>query len=36
MIRSFNGKTPKIAKSASVNEAAYVVGDVEVGENSSI
>ena len=36
MIRSFNGKTPKIADSAFVSEAAYVVGDVEIGENSSI
>ncbi len=31
MIRSFDGKTPKIAPSAFVSEAAYVVGDVEVG-----
>jgi len=36
MIRSFEGKTPKIAKSAFVSEAAYVIGDVEVGENSGI
>jgi carbonic anhydrase/acetyltransferase-like protein (isoleucine patch superfamily) len=36
MIRSFNGKTPRIASSAWVSEAAYVVGDVEIGENSSI
>lgn len=36
MIRSFNGKTPKIAGSAFVSEAAYVVGDVEIGENSSV
>ena len=36
MIRSFNGKTPQIASSAFVSEAAYVVGDVEIGENSSI
>jgi carbonic anhydrase/acetyltransferase-like protein (isoleucine patch superfamily) len=36
MIRSFNGKTPKIADSAFVSEAAYVVGDVEIGEYSSI
>jgi carbonic anhydrase/acetyltransferase-like protein (isoleucine patch superfamily) len=35
-IRTFNGKTPKIAESAFVSEAAYVVGDVEVGEGSSI
>ncbi len=36
MIRSFNGKTPKIAKSAFVSEAAYIIGDVEIGENSSV
>ena len=36
MIRSFNGKTPKIAESAFVSEAAYVVGDVEIGEESSV
>lgn len=36
MIRSFNGKTPRIAPSAFVSEAAYVVGDVEIGEGSSV
>ncbi len=36
MIRSFNGKTPRIAESAFVSEAAYVVGDVVIGEDSSI
>ena len=36
MIRSFNGKTPKIADSAFISEAAYVVGDVEIGENCSV
>jgi len=36
MIRSFNGKTPKIAQSAFVSEAAYVIGDVEIGENSCV
>jgi len=36
MIKSFNGKTPKIAKSAFVSKAAYIVGDVEIGENSSV
>jgi len=36
MIRSFSGKTPKIAESAFVSESAYVIGDVEIGENSSI
>jgi len=36
MIKSFNGKTPQIAESAFVSEAAYIVGDVEIGENSSV
>jgi carbonic anhydrase/acetyltransferase-like protein (isoleucine patch superfamily) len=36
MIRSFNGKTPKIADSAFVSEAACIIGDVEIGENSSV
>ena len=36
MIRDFKGKRPKIAPSAFVSEAAYVVGDVEIGENTSI
>ena len=36
MIRDFNGKTPKVAGSAFVSEAAYVIGDVEIGEDSGI
>ena len=36
MIRSFNGKTPKIAESAFISETAYIVGDVEIGENSNV
>jgi len=36
MIRSFRGKTPQIAESAFVSEAAYIVGDVDIGENSSV
>jgi len=36
MIREIKGKSPKIAASAFVSEAAYVVGDVEIGENSSV
>jgi len=36
MIKSLNGKTPKIADSVFVSEAAYIVGDVEIGEDSSI
>ena len=36
MIRTFNGKTPKIAASAFVSESSYVIGDVEIGENSGV
>ena len=36
MIRSFNGISPKIAPSVFVSEAAYVIGDVEIGKNSSV
>lgn len=36
MIRGFNGKSPRIANSAFVSEAAYIIGDVEIGENSNI
>ena len=36
MIRSFDGKTPVIADSAFVSEAAYVIGDVEIGEGSGV
>ncbi|MBI2846354.1 MAG: gamma carbonic anhydrase family protein [Chloroflexi bacterium] len=36
MIRSLDGKTPRIADSAFVSEAAYVVGNVEIGEHSNV
>jgi len=36
MLRAFNGKVPKVADSAFVSERAYVVGDVEIGEDSGI
>jgi carbonic anhydrase/acetyltransferase-like protein (isoleucine patch superfamily) len=36
MIKALGEKKPKIVGSAFVSEAAYVVGDVEIGENSSI
>jgi carbonic anhydrase/acetyltransferase-like protein (isoleucine patch superfamily) len=36
MIRSFEDKTPDIAPSAFISEAAYVVGDVTIGERSSV
>ena len=31
-----NGKTPRIAESAFISEAAYIVGDVEIGEYSNV
>ena len=36
MIREFDGVYPKIDPSAFVSEAAYIVGDVEIGPGSSI
>jgi carbonic anhydrase/acetyltransferase-like protein (isoleucine patch superfamily) len=36
MLKAFDGKTPKIAKSALISEAAHIIGDVEIGENSSV
>ncbi len=36
MIRNVNGKTPRIGESSWVSEAAYVVGDVEIGENCGV
>lgn len=36
MIRSFQGKTPKIAPTAFISEAAYVIGEVEIGDYSSV
>jgi len=36
MIRSFKGKTPRIAPDAFISEAAYVVGDVTIGAGSSV
>ena len=36
MIRSYRGMTPKIDPTAWVSEAAYVVGDVEIGAYSSV
>ena len=35
-IRSFAGKYPEISSSAYVDESALVIGDVKIGENSSI
>ena len=36
MIRTFEGTTPNIADSAFISEAAYIVGDVTIGERSSV
>ena len=36
MIRSLEGKWPMIHPTAFVSEFAYVVGDVEIGEESSV
>ena len=36
MIRSFEDKMPNVAESAFISEAAYVVGNVQIGENSSV
>jgi carbonic anhydrase/acetyltransferase-like protein (isoleucine patch superfamily) len=36
MIRSFRGKIPQIAPSAYVDSSAQVVGDVTIGERSSV
>jgi carbonic anhydrase/acetyltransferase-like protein (isoleucine patch superfamily) len=36
MIRSFRGIAPRIAASAYIDPGAHVIGDVTVGENSSI
>jgi carbonic anhydrase/acetyltransferase-like protein (isoleucine patch superfamily) len=35
-VRSLGAKAPRIAPTAWVSEAAYVVGDVELGEGSSV
>jgi carbonic anhydrase/acetyltransferase-like protein (isoleucine patch superfamily) len=36
MIKAFNGKTPKIADSACISESAYIVGDIVIGEDSTV
>lgn len=36
MIRSFEGKDPKIDESAFIAESADIIGDVTIGKNSSI
>jgi carbonic anhydrase/acetyltransferase-like protein (isoleucine patch superfamily) len=36
MLKSFDGKVPRIAESAFLSETACIIGDVEIGENSSV
>lgn len=36
IVRSYRGKTPKIAENAFVAEGAVIIGDVEIGELASI
>lgn len=36
MIRSLDGFTPRVHPTAFVSESAYVIGDVEIGEGSSV
>lgn len=36
LIRPLDGKSPRIHPSAFISEAAYIVGDVVIGENTSI
>ena len=36
MIKSFDGKVPKISESAYICQTAYIIGDVEIGEQSGV
>ncbi len=36
MLRALDGKTPRVHETAFVSEAAYVIGDVEIGPRSSV
>jgi gamma-carbonic anhydrase len=36
LIRAYRGKTPQVAASAYIDEAATVIGDVQIGEDSSV
>ena len=36
MIRAYRGKMPQVAASAYIDEAATVIGDVQIGEESSV
>ncbi|MFC1974035.1 gamma carbonic anhydrase family protein [Chloroflexota bacterium] len=35
-IISFGGKSPRIAESALIADTSYIIGDVEIGENTSV
>ena len=36
MIRNFDGKGPQISESSFISEAAYIIGDVEIGDYSNV
>ena len=36
MIKSFRGQTPTVAESALISETAYIIGDVQIGDRSSV
>lgn len=36
IIKSYNGKSPRIARSALIADNVYIIGDVEIGEDCSI
>ena len=36
MLAEFNGKKPKIDETVYIADSAEIIGDVEIGENSSI
>ena len=36
MIRAFNGKTPQIHRTAFIEDSAQIIGDVLIGEHSSV
>jgi carbonic anhydrase/acetyltransferase-like protein (isoleucine patch superfamily) len=36
MLRSYKGTLPKVHTSAYIDQSAQVIGDVEIGEDSSV
>lgn len=36
MIKAFDGKEPKISKTAYIFETAYIIGDVRIGDHSGV